>query len=94
EETNLALRGERETDSWCWRFSGALDDRCDLSTDYMEEYLSEKLPALRCQSVCLSRHLCFNWFAPNQQLRRQLDNPTSQAKTLNPSTPGGSSNSN
>ncbi|MEQ2166326.1 hypothetical protein GOODEAATRI_026806 [Goodea atripinnis] len=39
-------------------------------------------------------HLCFIWFAPNQQLRRQLSNLTSQAKTLNLSTPGGSSNSN
>ncbi|MEQ2229898.1 hypothetical protein ILYODFUR_023658, partial [Ilyodon furcidens] len=40
------------------------------------------------------RHLCFIWFAPNPQLRRQLSNLTSQAKTLNLSTPGGSSNSN
>ncbi|MEQ2252972.1 hypothetical protein ILYODFUR_027276 [Ilyodon furcidens] len=40
------------------------------------------------------QHLCFIWFAPNQQLRRQLSNLTSQAKTLNLSTPGGSSNSN
>ncbi|MEQ2289718.1 hypothetical protein AMECASPLE_036081 [Ameca splendens] len=43
--------------SWCWRFSGALDDRCDLSTDCMEEYLSGKLPALRGQSVCISGFL-------------------------------------
>ncbi|MEQ2285564.1 hypothetical protein AMECASPLE_033223 [Ameca splendens] len=40
------------------------------------------------------QHLCFIWFAPNQQLRRQLSNLTSQAKTQNLSTPGGSSNSN
>ncbi|MED6258536.1 hypothetical protein ATANTOWER_008732, partial [Ataeniobius toweri] len=40
--------------SWCWRFSGALDDRCDLSADCMEEYLSGRLPVLRHQSVCLS----------------------------------------
>ncbi|MED6257955.1 hypothetical protein ATANTOWER_000979, partial [Ataeniobius toweri] len=40
------------------------------------------------------QHLCFIWFAPNQQLRRQLSNLTSQAKTLNLSIPGGSSNSN
>ncbi|MED6284108.1 hypothetical protein CHARACLAT_015874 [Characodon lateralis] len=35
-------------------FSGALDDRCLLSADCMEVYLSGRLPALRCQSVCLS----------------------------------------
>ncbi|MED6252020.1 hypothetical protein ATANTOWER_005872 [Ataeniobius toweri] len=40
------------------------------------------------------QHLCFIWFAPNQQLRRQLSNLTLQAKTLNLSTPGDSSNSN
>ncbi|MEQ2296794.1 hypothetical protein AMECASPLE_028127 [Ameca splendens] len=40
------------------------------------------------------RHLCFIWCASNQHLRRQLSNLTSQAKTLNLSTPGGSSNSN
>ncbi|MEQ2229845.1 hypothetical protein ILYODFUR_023058 [Ilyodon furcidens] len=51
--------------------------------------------SVHCSSLLRKhRHLCFNWFAPNQQLRRQLDNPTSQARTLNPSTPGGSSNSN
>ncbi|MEQ2315588.1 hypothetical protein AMECASPLE_024015 [Ameca splendens] len=43
---------------------------------------------------CKHRHLSFIWFAPNQQLRRQLSNLTSQATTLNLSTPGGSSNSN
>ncbi|MED6234844.1 hypothetical protein ATANTOWER_004504, partial [Ataeniobius toweri] len=35
-------------------FSGALDDRCFLSADCMEEYLSGRLPAFRRQSVCLS----------------------------------------
>ncbi|MED6238344.1 hypothetical protein ATANTOWER_017926 [Ataeniobius toweri] len=32
-------------------FSGVLGDRCDLSADCMEEYLSRRLPALRRQSV-------------------------------------------
>ncbi|MED6256447.1 hypothetical protein ATANTOWER_026319 [Ataeniobius toweri] len=35
-------------------FSAVLDDRCFPSADCLEEYLSGRLPALRCQSVCLS----------------------------------------
>ncbi|MEQ2315325.1 hypothetical protein AMECASPLE_021192 [Ameca splendens] len=46
EARNSSLR-------WCWRFSGALGDSCDLSADCMEEYLSGRLPALQCQSVAL-----------------------------------------
>ncbi|MEQ2311701.1 hypothetical protein AMECASPLE_023212, partial [Ameca splendens] len=50
----------RRTAAYCLLFqlvlelSGALDDRCLPSADCLEEYLRGRLPALRCQSVCLS----------------------------------------
>ncbi|KAK5614925.1 hypothetical protein CRENBAI_009387, partial [Crenichthys baileyi] len=45
------------TASWgmMLEFPGAVGDRCDSSADYLEVYLSGKLPALRCLSVCLQR---------------------------------------
>ncbi|MEQ2312891.1 hypothetical protein AMECASPLE_036065, partial [Ameca splendens] len=39
-------------------------------------------------------HLSSFWLAPSSPQRRQLNNPPSQVKTLNLSTPGGSCSSN
>ncbi|MEQ2314353.1 hypothetical protein AMECASPLE_011217, partial [Ameca splendens] len=75
----------------------------------MEEYLSGRLPAFRRQSVCLSgrRHKRTLFHSPSQAsapelhlvgtkttTKRQLNNLSSQVKTLDLSTPGGSSYSN
>ncbi|MED6272705.1 hypothetical protein CHARACLAT_033162 [Characodon lateralis] len=39
-------------------------------------------------------HLSSSWLAPSLPRRRQLNNPPSQVKTLNLSTPGGSCSNN